>query len=88
MTSDLFFPLIAPRSRAECRAPTNASRPPPADSDNAIGNHVIDVGSATATTPGYRDNRRVNCDNPVNVGGTTKRCIDTDPSASVSRTAT
>ena len=43
---------------------------------------------ATATTPGYRDSRRVNCDNPVNVGGTTKRCIDTDPSASVSRTAT
>ena len=86
--SDLFFPLIAPRSLAECRVPTNARRPPPLDSDRANGSHVIDVGSATATTPGYRASRRDNSDNPVKVGGTTKRCIDTDPSAVVSRTDT
>jgi len=60
ITSDLFFPLIAPRSLAECRVPTNARRPPPLDSDRANGSHVIDVGSATATTPGYRASRRDN----------------------------
>ena len=36
------------------------------------GNHVIDVGSATATAPGHDTSRLVNRSIPANVGGTTK----------------
>jgi len=43
ITSDLSLPMIAPRSRAACRAPRSAIDNP---------SQVIEVGSATATTPG------------------------------------
>jgi len=45
MTSDLFLPLIAPRSRAVCPDPTSANCPPPSRSAAASGSQVIDVGS-------------------------------------------
>ncbi|MDQ1721409.1 MAG: hypothetical protein QOI26_1143 [Pseudonocardiales bacterium] len=52
ITSDLFLPMIAPRSRAECREPNSANCPPASDTATDSASHVIDVGSATATTPG------------------------------------
>ena len=88
MTSDLFFPLIAPRSRAACRDPTSASAPPASDTAAANGSHVIDVGSATASTPGQSASRRVNIASPDSVGGTTNRVVVTVPSAPRRRTAT
>jgi hypothetical protein len=48
----LFFPVIAPRNRAACRDPINASWPLASVNAAANGSQLIDVGSATATTPG------------------------------------
>jgi hypothetical protein len=52
ITSDLFLPTIAPRSRAECREPSSANSPPASDTATDSDSQVIDVGSATATAPG------------------------------------
>lgn len=73
MTSDLFLPLIAPRSRAACRDPTSANTPPADSSATASGSQVIDVGSATAITFGNSASRRVSVCNPASVGGTENR---------------
>jgi hypothetical protein len=88
ITSDLFLPVIAPRSRAACRDPSNASVPPASSTAPAKPNQLIDVGSATATTPGYSASRSVNRASPASVGDTVNRRIRTAPSASDSRTHT
>jgi hypothetical protein len=72
MGSDLFFPASAERSRAECRLPTSARSPPAFRNATDSGSHVMDVGSATAMTPGHCDRRLVRISMPARVGATTK----------------
>jgi hypothetical protein len=72
MGSDLFFPASAERSRAECRLPMSARSPPAFRSATDNGSHVMDVGSATAITPGHCDRRLVKISMPASVGATTK----------------
>jgi hypothetical protein len=72
MGSDLFFPANAERSRAECRLPMSARSAPAFRSATDSGSHVIDVGSATAITPGHCDIRLVRISMPASVGATTK----------------
>ena len=55
MTSDLCLPEIVPRSRAACRVPTRDRSQPARCSATCRPSHVIDVGSATATTPGNEE---------------------------------
>ena len=55
MTSDLRLPEIAPRSLAGCRVPTRDRSQPARCSATCRPSHVIDVGSATATTPGNEE---------------------------------
>lgn len=86
ITSDLFLPTIAPRSRAACRDPTSANCPPASDTATDSDSHVIDVGSATATAPGYRLSRRVNDARPANVGAARNRVVRSCPAASTART--
>jgi hypothetical protein len=88
ITSDLFLPVIAPRSRAACRDPSNANLPPASSTAAASASQLIEVGSATATAPGYSASRSVSRANPASVGGTMNRRIRTAPSASSSRTHT
>ena len=76
--SDLFLPANAKRNRAEWRLPTSDSSTPAFRRAIDNGNHVIDVGSATATAPGRDTSRWVNRSIPANVGGTTKS-IDHGP---------
>ena len=70
--SDLFLPANAERSRAECRLPTNANEHPARSSAIDSGNHVIDVGSATAITGAYGASRFDNVSIPASVGAATK----------------
>jgi hypothetical protein len=70
--SDLFLPANAERNRAEWRLPTSDSSTPAFRRAIDNANHVIDVGSATATAPGQVTSRLVNRSIPANVGGTTK----------------
>ena len=85
ITSLLCLPLIAPRSRAACRAPSSdrfAARLRAA-TDNP--SQVIDVGSATATTPGVSASRAVKVRKPAKVGWTRNRSDRTRPSRPVVR---
>lgn len=88
ITSDLFLPTIAPRNRAECREPSSANCPPASDTATDNDSHVIDVGSATATAPGYGAKRRVNAVNPDSVGATKNRSVCSRPPTSSVRTHT
>ena len=85
MTSLLCLPLIAPRSRAACRAPDNDRSQPASRSATDNPSQVIDVGSTTASTPGVSASRPVNDRRPANVGGTRNRSVRTRPSASITR---
>ena len=49
ITSDLLLPMIAPRNRAECRAPTMCIVPPAFSTAIVSASQVIDVGSTTAS---------------------------------------
>jgi hypothetical protein len=55
--------------------PTRDSFTPASPSAIDNGNHVIDVGSATATVPGHDASRLVSRSMPASVGGTTKSSI-------------
>ena len=55
MTSDLRLPEIAPRSLAACRVPTRDRSQPARCSATCRPSQVIDVGSATAITPGNEE---------------------------------
>ena len=68
----MFLPANAERSRAECRLPTNANEHPARPSAIDSGNHVIDVGSATAITGANADRRFDNMSIPASVGAATK----------------
>jgi hypothetical protein len=68
----LFLPANAERNRAEWRLPTSDSSTPALCRAIDNANHVIDVGSATATAPGHDTSRLVNRSIPANVDGTTK----------------
>ena len=81
-TSVLCLPAIAPRSRAECRAPTSVISQPAACAAWPTASHVIPVGSATTSAGAYADSRSVNWVMPASVGGTAKS------SGAVPRTAT
>ena len=88
MGSDLFLPANADRNRAECRLPTNASLQPASPSAIDNGNHVIDVGSATAITPGYTPSRFVNVARPDKLGAAVKSSITTPASPATARRTT
>ena len=88
ITSLLCLPLIAPRSRAACRAPNNDRSQPASAKATDNPSQVIEVGSATATTPGIWASRPVNDRSPANVGCTWNRSVRTRPSASAARTQT
>ncbi len=49
MTSDLLLPTIAPRSRAQCRAPAMCMVSPAFSTAIVSGSHVIEVGSTVAS---------------------------------------
>jgi hypothetical protein len=88
ITSDLFLALIAPRGRAAWREPSKLSCPPASDNATAKGSQVIEVGSATATAPGYSASLLVSIDNPANVGGTENSLVTATPRRSSWRTHT
>lgn len=85
--SDLFLPANAERRRAAWRLPTNARLHPASPKATAGGSQVIDVGSATAITPGWTARRFDNVAMPDSVGGTTKpSMISPGPPATARRT--
>jgi hypothetical protein len=67
--SDLLLPANAERNRAESRLPTSDSSTPAFRRAIDNGNHVIDVGAATATAPDDDTSRLVDGSIPANVGG-------------------
>jgi hypothetical protein len=68
----LCLPVIAPRSRAACRAPNNDRSQPASRSATDNPNQVIEVGCATAITPGISASRLLSDRNPAKVGCTLK----------------
>ena len=70
--SDLFLPANAERNRAECRLPTNANEHPARPNAIDKGNHVIDVGSATAITGACGASRFDSMSIPASDGAATK----------------
>ena len=72
ITSVLFAPTIALRSRAESRLATNPIRHPASATATDNGNHVPPVGSATTKLPAKGPNRSDNALIPAKVGGTRK----------------
>lgn len=73
MTSVLFLPLIAPRSREAWREPSSANWPPVSVAAIDRPSQVIEVGSATATAPGYAGNCLPNEVRPARAGWTRNR---------------
>jgi hypothetical protein len=72
ITSVLFAPAIALRSRAESRLATNPIRHPASPTATDNGSHVPPVGSATTKLPAYGRSRSVSAFMPAKVGGTLK----------------